>query len=54
MELSRLFSSFYNECPVLKAKTESLMMARLQICKATLQTLTNALDILGIEAPERM
>lgn len=54
LELSRLFSSFYNECPVLKAKTESLMMARLQICKATLQTLTNALGILGIEAPERM
>jgi len=54
LELSRLFSSFYNDCPVLKAKTSELMIARLQICRATLQTLKNALGILGIEAPERM
>jgi arginyl-tRNA synthetase len=54
LELARLFSSFYNVCPVLKAETPELIMARLQICKATLQTLKNALGILGIEAPERM
>lgn len=54
LELSRLFSSFYSDCPVLKAETPELMTARLQLCKATLQTLKNALGILGIEAPERM
>lgn len=54
LELSRLFSSFYNDCPVLKAENEALVTARLQLCKATLQTLKNALGILGIEAPERM
>lgn len=54
LELARLFSSFYNDCPVLKAETPELMTARLQLCKATLQTLKNALGILGIVAPERM
>jgi arginyl-tRNA synthetase len=54
LELARLFSSFYNDCPVLKAENEALVAARLQLCKATLQTLKNALGILGIEAPERM
>jgi arginyl-tRNA synthetase len=54
LELARLFSSFYNDCPVLKAENEALVTARLQICKATLQTLKNALGILGIAAPERM
>jgi arginyl-tRNA synthetase len=54
LELARLFSSFYNDCPVLKAETPELVTARLQVCKATLQTLKNALGILGIEAPERM
>ncbi|MBX3177383.1 MAG: arginine--tRNA ligase [Candidatus Hydrogenedentes bacterium] len=54
LELARLFSSFYNDCPVLKAESEALVAARLLLCRATLQTLKNALGILGIEAPERM
>ena len=43
-----------HECPVLKAESEALVAARLLLCRATLQTLKNALGILGIEAPERM
>lgn len=54
LELARLFSSFYNDCPVLKAESPEVVTARLQLCQATLQTLKNALGILGIEAPERM
>jgi len=54
LDLARLFTTFYHDCPVLKADTDAQRAARLQICRATLQTLTNALGILGIEAPERM
>ena len=54
LETARLFTTFYHECPVLVAETEALKVARVQLCQATLQTLTNALGILGIEALERM
>jgi arginyl-tRNA synthetase len=54
LELARQFTSFYHECPVLTAGDEALVHARILLCRATLQTLTNALGILGIEAPERM
>lgn len=54
LELARQFTSFYHECPVLNAGEEVLVNARIELCRATLQTLTNALRILGIEAPERM
>lgn len=54
LETARLFTSFYHDCPVLVAETEELKVARIQLCKATLQILTNALNLLGIEALERM
>ena len=54
LETARLFTGFYHDCPVLVAETEELKVARVQLCKATLQTLTNALNLLGIEALERM
>ena len=54
LEVARLFTTFYHDCPVLTAETPEQIEARAQICRATLQTLQNALGILGIEAPERM
>lgn len=54
LETARLFTTFYHDCPVLVAETEELKVARVQLCQATLQTLTNALGLLGIEALERM
>lgn len=54
LDLTHLFSSFYRDCPVLKAETPATLRARLAMCRATLQTLTNALHLLGITAPERM
>lgn len=54
LELARQFTSFYHDCPVLTAGNPALVAARVALCRATLQTLTNALGILGIEAPERM
>lgn len=54
LETARLFTTFYHECPVLIAETDELIQSRVQLCQATLQTLTNALSILGIDALERM
>jgi len=54
LELARLFTTFYHDCPVLSADNEALLDARLRLCQATLATLRNGLHILGIEAPDRM
>lgn len=54
LDTARLFTAFYHECPVLNADTDAMVRARVQVCAATLQTLTNALGILGISALERM
>ena len=53
-DTARLFTTFYHDCPVLAAETDEKRIARAQLCSATLQTVTNALGILGIEALERM
>ena len=54
LDVARLFTGFYHECPVIAAETEPKRNARAQVCAATLTTLENALQILGIEALERM
>ncbi|MCP4644111.1 MAG: arginine--tRNA ligase [bacterium] len=54
LELARQFTSFYHECPVIDAESNAQRMARAQLCVATRQALANALDLLGIEALERM
>ncbi len=54
LELARTFTTFYHDCPVLSADTPSQRVSRLQMCQAVLQVLSNALSILGIEAPEQM
>lgn len=54
LDTARAFTSFYHACPVLNAGSDDLTQARLLVCQATLQTLKNALNLLGIEALERM
>ncbi len=54
LDLAHIFTSFYHACPVLHADNEEIKISRLQICKATLQTMENALHLLGISIPERM
>ncbi|GMW01162.1 MAG: arginine--tRNA ligase [Candidatus Hydrogenedentota bacterium] len=54
IEAAHLFTSFYHECPVLDAPSEAHRLARLQLCSATRQTLSNALYLLGVEALDRM
>ncbi|MCY1231905.1 Arginine--tRNA ligase [compost metagenome] len=52
-ELSQLFTSFYDQCPVLKAD-ESVRQSRLALCALVLHRLSEGLDLLGIETPENM
>ena len=53
-ELSNLFSSFYVKCIVLKEEDASLRTSRLLLCDLTAGTLQTGLQLLGINAPEKM
>ena len=52
--LADKFNSFYASLPVLRAEPKGLSDARLALVKAVRIVLRNALDLLGIEALERM
>jgi arginyl-tRNA synthetase len=52
-ELAQTFTAFYEACPVLKAE-DATRQLRLQLCEQTARVLAKGLDLLGIEAPERM
>jgi len=54
LELARIFHNFYEAHRVIVADDEDLTRARLNLMLATLQVLRNCLNILGVEAPERM
>ncbi len=53
-ELAARFTSFYEACPVLKADTAEQRASRLALCELTARTLATGLNLLGIDAPERM
>jgi arginyl-tRNA synthetase len=53
-ELATRYSTFYQECDVLKAEPESLRTSRLLLCDLTARTLKLGLDLLGIEVIEQM
>ena len=48
------YTTFYENCPVLKAPDEETKASRLALCAATLRTLTTGLSLLGVPTPERM
>ena len=52
--LAQAFSRFYSACPVLGAPDRAMRGSRLSLAAAALNQLVTALDLLGIEAPERM
>ncbi|MGB9607249.1 MAG: DALR anticodon-binding domain-containing protein, partial [bacterium] len=54
LELAKIFHNFYESHRVIVAEDEDLTQARLKLMLATLQVLRNCLDLLGVEAPERM
>src|SRR6266700_2403646 len=53
-DVASLFTTFYEECPVLKAEPESLRVSRRALCALTLDALTLGLRLLGVPIPERM
>ena len=48
------YTTFYENCPVLKAPDEATKASRLALCAATLRTLETGLHLLGVPTPERM
>ena len=53
-ELASAFTSFFENCPVLRADTPEQRASRLVLTDLTARTIRLGLDLLGIEAPERM
>src|SRR5262249_12773227 len=53
-ELANAFSTFYEECPVLKAESAERRDSRLALCHWTGRILKFGLALLGIDVVERM
>jgi arginyl-tRNA synthetase len=53
-DLASAYTTFYENCPVLKASDEETQASRLALCALTLRTLATGLDLLGVATPERM
>ena len=53
-KLAQAFSRFYAACPIMQAGDDKIAASRLALAKTTLKQLEQALDLLGIETPERM
>jgi arginyl-tRNA synthetase len=53
-ELSRAFSRFYHDCPILNAPSEELAAARLALVRAVLRVLRDAFDLVCIPFLEAM
>jgi arginyl-tRNA synthetase len=53
-DLAGKYSTFFENCPVLKAPTDLLRNSRLMLCDLTARTLARGLNLLGIDVVERM
>jgi arginyl-tRNA synthetase len=53
-ETAVAFSNFYEKCSILGAETEELRASRLALSELTSSVMERGLDLLGIEAPERL
>jgi arginyl-tRNA synthetase len=52
--LAKLYNTFYTEHSVLNAENEEKKNLRLQLSKATADTISKAMHLLGIKVPEKM
>jgi arginyl-tRNA synthetase len=52
--LGNAFSGFFENCPVVRAESDSLRESRLALCDLTARTLKFGLGLLGIEVVDRM
>jgi len=53
-ELATRYSTFFENCPVLKAESDTLRTSRLKLCDLTARTIELGLKLLGINVVERM
>lgn len=53
IDLAQRFHKFYDSCPI-KGAEETVLQSRLSLCEATKIVLKNMLDLLKVEAPEKM
>lgn len=52
-DLAQCYSSFYQNVPFLKAE-EGVRESRIRLCRATAATLRKGMELLGIQAPDRI
>ena len=53
-DLAGLIHEFYTECRVIDRNNIDVSSSRLALCKASKQVMRNALDLIGVSAPEHM
>ncbi len=53
-DLAKRFSSFFEQCPVLKAEQESVKQSRLKLCDLTGRVIAHGLQLLGIGVVDQM
>jgi arginyl-tRNA synthetase len=53
-DLASAYSTFWEQCPVLKAETPAIRDSRLVLCDLTARTLKQGLSLLGIDVVEKM
>ncbi|HET8697499.1 MAG TPA: arginine--tRNA ligase [Gammaproteobacteria bacterium] len=53
-DLATAFTAFFENCPVLRAPDPATRASRLALCTLTADVLARGLDLLGIDAPDRM
>ncbi|MDR2169329.1 MAG: arginine--tRNA ligase [Planctomycetaceae bacterium] len=53
-DLANKYSTFFEQCPVLRAENELTKNARLMLCDLTATTLKKGLELLGIKTVEKM
>lgn len=53
LELAQLFHKFYDTCKI-KGESEEIVQSRLSLCLAVKIVIKNMLDLLKVEAPEKM
>ncbi len=53
-DLAKTYSSFFENCPVLRAESDEIRASRLLLCDLTARTIATGLALLGIQVAEKM
>ncbi|MEZ4387674.1 MAG: arginine--tRNA ligase [Candidatus Krumholzibacteriia bacterium] len=54
LELSRAYHQFYTECKIIDLEHKARSRSRLMLCQLTRKAIKDVLDLIGVEAPERL